>query len=204
MTNQALQAMAKAFEGTTFKGDTLIGTIADGGAIWTTAQALFPGCTWNIDASEINFADGSFVTFGRHPDSMFQTTYKAFGVPVMVQETRTNAEIAKDMLDRCQDYAETADGRLLVSFQEFGVWLMAPGCETMTWEARESLVMLPFGANMIYYVSDTHAYKWLASTTQTAYCLDVLSISANDPNASSLVEALEKRFIELLKTWSVD
>ena len=77
--SQALAVMAKAFEASQFKGDTIKGTISDGGAIWLAAQALYPDSVWEAAIAQITFKDGSAIEFGRVPGSTFATIYRAVG-----------------------------------------------------------------------------------------------------------------------------
>lgn len=204
MTNQAksqaLQTMAKAFDGCGFKGDTIKGTMSEGGSIWLAAQALYPASVWNPVLSQVTFPDGSAIEYARDPGSMFSTTYKALPVPAQAApETRDDVTLAKYLLDEIKDYATAQDGGLLVNFHERGVWRMLPGTDSGKWEERLTLVHVPTGARLIPYATMAQAYEWLTSTEQTAYCIGVLSISPNDSKASFLVDKLERRFAELLK-----
>lgn len=77
MSTQAMQVLAKTFEASDFKGDTIKGNISEGGAIWTVAKRLFPEAKWDGIFGQIDFADRSAIEFHRDPSSMFETTYKA-------------------------------------------------------------------------------------------------------------------------------
>jgi hypothetical protein len=200
--SQALQTMAKAFEACGFKGDTIKGTMSEGGSIWLAAQALYSDSVWNPLLSQVTFADGSAIEYVRDPGSMFSTTYKAIPAPVTAQvapETRNDLTLAKYLLDEVKDYATAQDGALLVNFHDKGVWRMLPGTDSGNWEERETLVHVPTGARFIPYATIAQAYEWLTTPEQTAYCRNVLSISPNDSKASFLVDKLERRFTELLK-----
>lgn len=80
--NQAQAVMAETIKRNPFiaaqSGSLVIqGTMAEGGAIWTTAQAMHKDCLWHDEADCIAFADGSSIKFDRNPNSMFSTTYQA-------------------------------------------------------------------------------------------------------------------------------
>lgn len=77
MDTQALQVLRKTFEASGFDGTWIDGTIADGGAIFMTAKALFPNCSWNSVYQQIDFNDQSSIEFVASSRSMFSTTYKA-------------------------------------------------------------------------------------------------------------------------------
>lgn len=77
MATQAQQVLAKTFEASDFKGDSIKGTISEGGAIWTTAQKMFPEAIWDGIFGQIDFPDRSAIEYQRDSSSMFNTTYKA-------------------------------------------------------------------------------------------------------------------------------
>lgn len=80
MTTHAMQVLAKTFEASAFTGDTMKGTVSEGGAIWTVAQQMFQGATWDSVFCQIDFEDGSAIEYQRDPSSMFNTTYKAVSI----------------------------------------------------------------------------------------------------------------------------
>jgi hypothetical protein len=121
----------------------------------------------------------------------------AANAPQVAQETRSDTELATMLLDEWKDYATTKDGRLLVNFQDKGVWRMIPGGET--WEERETLVMHLMPRHRIMYATSAQAYEWLATSEQYTYCIDTLEISAHDVNADYLVNKFEARLTEILK-----
>lgn len=209
--SQALAVMAEAFKASNFTAEAftvgITGTLGEGGTIWTTAQALYPGSVWDAAFSQVTFEDGSAVEYIRHPDSMFSTTYKAVGplpldafqAPQVAQETRSDLELAQYLLEQVKDYWTAQDGRLLVNFQEKGVWRMLPGVETLEWEKRETLVLMPVAGLLVQYATIEQAYQWLQCSLTNSYCLECLGISPNHPDAAKLIESLEARFRELLK-----
>lgn len=77
MDTQALQVLRKTFEASAFDGTWIKGTLHDGGAIFLTAQKLFPNCSWNSAYQQIDFNDQSCIEYIAHPNSTFDTTYKA-------------------------------------------------------------------------------------------------------------------------------
>ncbi|MDX9668727.1 hypothetical protein [Pseudomonas sp. P8_250] len=117
----------------------------------------------------------------------------------VVPEVRTNSEIAEMLFNDCKDYWTNKDGRLLVNFQDKGVWLMRAGAEELVYDDRECLVMLPTGQAAINYATVQQAYVWLSGSF-TDYSYEVLGISPKYPNAEKLVYDLERRFQELLKS----
>lgn len=209
--SQALAVMAEAFKASNFTAEAfavgIVGTIGEGGTIWTTAQALYPGSYYSAAFAQVSLPDGSAIEFIRDPVSLFSTTYKAVGplsqdalqgsqVP---QETRSDLELAHYLLSEFKDYWTAQDGRLLVNFQEKGVWRMLPGVESLEWDKREALVLMPVAGLLIQYATIEQAYKWFTCSLTNSYCLECLGISPNHPDAAKLIEALETRFTELLK-----
>lgn len=77
MISQAKQVFAKVFEAAAFTGDTMVGTISEGGAIFIAARAMFEGVKWDMIFAQLDFADGSSIQYIRDPSSMYRTTYKA-------------------------------------------------------------------------------------------------------------------------------
>lgn len=75
--NQARQVLCKTFEASGFDGTWIKGTLHDGGAIFLTAQKLFPNCSWNSAYQQIDFPDQSCIEYASSASSMFETTYKA-------------------------------------------------------------------------------------------------------------------------------
>lgn len=57
--------------------NTLVGHIAEGGALWTEAQIMFPDCKWDNLLQLIDFSDGSAIAFIKNPSSTFESMYKA-------------------------------------------------------------------------------------------------------------------------------
>jgi hypothetical protein len=116
----------------------------------------------------------------------------------VVAEVQTTSELAEMLFAECKDYCTNNDGRLLVNFQEKGVWLMRAGADELLWSDRECLVMLPTGRAAVNYATLEQAYIWLAGTFND-YSYEVLGVSVNHPDADKLVYDLERRFQELLK-----
>lgn len=56
---------------------TLVGHLAEGGALWIEAKTLYPDCVWDHDLRQITFSDGSIIKYIHNPLSTFETTYKA-------------------------------------------------------------------------------------------------------------------------------
>lgn len=84
MTNQAQAVMVEtikryALTAPQAENFTITGTMAEGGALWTVAQELYPDAKWLEYHANIEFADSSKIQFVRDPSSMFSTTYKVVG-----------------------------------------------------------------------------------------------------------------------------
>jgi len=77
MITQAQHVLNRTFEASGFDGTWIKGTLHDGGAIFLTAQKLFPTCSWNSMFQQIDFSDQSAIEYIAHANSMFETTYKA-------------------------------------------------------------------------------------------------------------------------------
>lgn len=84
MATQALQVMKATVENASyinpenFNGtDTLKGLGAEGGALWSRAQILFPNSQWDNQGRRIVFEDASEIAFVAVPSSLFETTYRA-------------------------------------------------------------------------------------------------------------------------------
>jgi len=79
MTTNAQAVMAETCQvyGFTMANESeLIGTMTEGGALWTVAQRLYPDAKWSEYHAYIEFADSSKIKFLRDATSMFSTTYK--------------------------------------------------------------------------------------------------------------------------------